>query len=115
MDKAWCNDNGGKWSPGKDNPETATACKLWSKAAECSCALRRNSATDEVLASVDVEPDGDNADEQTLFDWDVVGSWVNDEHVVEIVVDDDCVLLLGQHEHKLGNPWEKRINQSKNS
>lgn len=66
-----------------------------------------------------MEPDGESADEQTLFDCDVVvGSCVNDEHVVEIVVD-EVDLLLGQHEHKLGKPSNNNrrkkssINQKK--
>lgn len=104
FDKAWCKDKGGKWSPGKDRPETATAWRLWRRAAECSCALRLNSATDDDLASVEVEPVGDSADEQTVLDCDVAGSCVIDEQDVEIVADEDCDLLLGQHEHKLGKP-----------
>ena len=51
--KAWCREIGGKWMGNpvcKDNP--ATACRLWSNAAECSWAFLLNSATEVVLASV---------------------------------------------------------------
>lgn len=85
-----------KWSGGKnagnENPAAAAACNDCKSAAECSCALRRNSATDVVRGSF--ADDGDtltfvNADER-----------LNDDEIDDVVDE----LIVGQHEHKPGNP-----------
>lgn len=79
---AECNDNGGKCSEGNENPAAAAACKDCSRAAECSCALRRNSATELDRGSEEfplLPPVGDKEDA------DEVGT------------------LMGQHEHRPGN------------
>lgn len=47
----WWNERGGKWRPGKAKPAAAAACKDCNKAAECSWALRLNSATEEERGS----------------------------------------------------------------
>ena len=104
LDKAWCNESGGKCSPGNDKPETATAWRLWSSAAECSCALRRNSATDEVRGSDEEEFEVQRDTGLKLFDWAVIDSLEIVEHVVAVDDDDVCDLVIGQHEHKLGKP-----------
>lgn len=73
-------DNGEKCNAGNEKPAAAAACNDCSSAAECSCALRRSSATELERGSVvaDVGDSDDDAD-------DVVGG------------------LMGQHEHKPGN------------
>lgn len=82
--------NGGK-NAGNENPAAAAACNDCSRAAECSCALRRNSATDVVRGSLADDVDTFvNADERFAL---------NDE--IDDVVDD---VIVGQHEHKPGNP-----------
>lgn len=47
----WWNDSGGRWRPGNAKPAAAAACKDCNKAAECSWALRRNSATEDERGS----------------------------------------------------------------
>lgn len=86
--------NGGK-NAGNEKPAAAAACNDCNRAAECSCALRRNSATDVVRGSLadDVETFV-NADERFAL---------NDE--IDDVVDD---VIVGQHEHKPGNPAQNQ-------
>lgn len=110
--KAWCKERGGKCSPGNDNPETATACRLWRSAAECSCALRLNSATDDVLGSDDDELDV-HKEPGLRLDWAVIGSLDILAHVVTVDVDDVGVLVIGQHEHKPGKPSKRKMRKMK--
>lgn len=49
--RAEWSDSGGRWNPGKASPAAAAACSECSRAAECSCALRRSSATEEERGS----------------------------------------------------------------
>lgn len=87
--------NGGK-KAGNENPAAAAACSDCSKAAECSCALRRSSATDVVRGSLADDVDTFvSADERLAL---------NDE--IDDVVDD---VIVGQHEHKPGNPKSQNI------
>jgi hypothetical protein len=87
---AECNDNGGKCKPGKCRPAAAAACSECNNAAECSCALRRNSAT---------ELDRGSHSE----DDDVVEV---DEH--DVVVDED---LAGQHEQSPEKAAKKKMRK----
>lgn len=86
--------NGGK-NAGNENPAAAAACNDCRRAAECSWALRRNSATDVVRGSL-VDDDAVetltfvNADERVALREEI------DDAVVDVIV--------GQHEHKPGNP-----------
>lgn len=109
--KAWCSDSGGKCSPGNDKPAAAAACNECNKAAECSCALRRNSATDDDRASVEVKELNveDMAAETAVtvfkaFDCDIIGSERIDEQVVDVEEPEVVSGFIGQHEHKPGNP-----------
>lgn len=87
-------DNGEKCNAGNEKPAAAAACNDCSNAAECSWALRRNSATELDRGSVlaDVGDSDDDAD-------DVVGA------------------LIGQQEHKPGkakhNKNQKLIKEKK--
>jgi len=73
-----CSDNGEKCNAGNENPAAAAACNDCKSAAECSCALRRSSATELDRGSVvaDVGDSDEDAEE--------VGG------------------LIGQQEHKPG-------------
>lgn len=84
--------SGGK-NAGNENPAAAAACNDCKSAAECSCALRRNSATDVVRGSF--------ADDDDPVAFVIVGERfaLNDE--IDDVVDD---VIVGQQEHKPGNP-----------
>lgn len=84
--------NGGK-NAGNENPAAAAACNDCKSAAECSWALRRNSATDVVRGSF--------ADDVDTLTFVIAGERfaLNDE--IDDVVDD---VIVGQHEHKPGNP-----------
>lgn len=74
-----CKDSGGKCNAGNENPAAAAACRDCNRAAECSCALRRNSATELDRGSDVLVGDSDEPD-----DADVVGGF------------------MGQHEHRPG-------------
>lgn len=80
--------NGGK-NAGNEKPAAAAACNDCKRAAECSCALRRSSATDVVRGSF--------ADDVDVIDGERFA--LND--AIDDVVDD---VIVGQHEHKPGNP-----------
>lgn len=84
--------NGGK-NAGNENPAAAAACSDCKSAAECSWALRRNSATDVVRGSF-----ADDVGTQTFANADERFA-LNDE--IDDVDDD---VIVGQHEHKPGNP-----------
>lgn len=87
--------SGGR-NAGNENPAAAAACSDWRSAAECSWALRRNSATDVVRGSFAVDADTlVTADERFAL---------NDE--IDDAVDD---VIVGQHEHKPGNPERNHI------
>lgn len=81
--------SGGK-NAGNENPAAAAACNDCKRAAECSCALRRSSATDVVRGSFD-------DDVVTLAFGERFA--LNDE-IADVVAD----VIVGQHEHKPGNP-----------
>lgn len=91
---ALCKVSGGKLNAGNEKPAAAAACNDCNKAAECSCALRRNSATDVVRGSL-----ADAVDTLLAFVIVVARLAVNDE--IDDVADD---VIVGQHEHKPGNP-----------
>lgn len=94
---ALCNVSGGKLNAGNENPAAAAACNDCKSAAECSWALRRNSATDVVRGSlIDAV--------ETAFVIAVERLAVNDE--IDAVADD---VMVGQHEHKPGNPIESDL------
>lgn len=80
--------SGGK-NAGKEKPAAAAACNDCNRAAECSCALRRSSATDVDRGSF--------ADDVVTLAGERFA--LNDE--IDDVVDD---VIVGQHEHKPGNP-----------
>lgn len=84
--------SGGK-NAGNEKPAAAAACSDCSRAAECSCALRRSSATDVVRGSF--------ADDVLTLTFVRAGERfaLNDE--IDDVVDE---VIVGQHEHKPGNP-----------
>lgn len=97
--------SGGK-NAGNENPAAAAAWSDCKSAAECSCALRRSSATDVVRGSF--------ADDDVVTPAELVIIGERFEHNDEIddVVDD---VIVGQHEHKPGNPeGRKRRNEIKN-
>lgn len=57
-----------------------------------------------------------NDPEVSSLDWEVVGSFESDEQVVKVAEEDDWVLLMGQHEHKLGKPlniYTKKLSSIK--
>lgn len=78
--RALCKESGGKCSAGNENPAAAAACSDCNRAAECSCAFRRNSATELDLGS------------------DVLLELVGDRDDA-----DDVGGFIGQHEHNPGN------------
>lgn len=100
MLSALCNVNGGKLNAGNEKPAAAAACNDCNKAAECSWALRLNSATDVVRGSPT-----DAVDTLPAFDIAVERLALNDE--IDDVADD---VIVGQHEHKPGNPNESDLN-----
>lgn len=84
---------------GKEKPAAAAACNDCNNAAECSCALRRSSATDVVRGSCDAVDKllaAFNADERLAL---------NDE------IDDAVVDVIGQHEHNPGNPVNREYGK----
>lgn len=85
--------SGGK-NAGNENPAAAAACNDCKRAAECSWALRRNSATDVVRGSF--------ADDVVTLAGERFA--LNDD--IDDVVDD---VIVGQHEHKPGNPEYNHI------
>lgn len=91
--RALCKLSGGKLNAGNEKPAAAAACNDCNNAAECSCALRRNSATDVVRGSCD-----DTVDTLFAFVIAVERLALNDE------IDDAADDVIGQHEHKPGNP-----------
>lgn len=91
---ALCNVSGGKLNAGNEKPAAAAACNDCNSAAECSWALRRNSATDVVRGSLTDDADG------MVFAIDVARFPLID------AVDD---VIVGQHEHRPGNPGESEI------
>lgn len=97
---ALCKLSGGKLNAGNEKPAAAAACNDCNNAAECSCALRRSSATDVVRGSFDAPVDIQlavfNADERLAL---------NDE--IDDAVDDE----IGQHEHKPGNPVNREYGK----
>lgn len=97
---AECSERGGKCSPGNASPAAAAACNDCKSAAECSCALRLNSATelergsDVKLLIVDVADVDDDDDDD------------------DVAVDDTGGKVggfMGQHEHNPGNPTNYKI------
>lgn len=109
MVKALCSDNGGKLKAGNENPAAAATCNDCNNAAECSCALRRSSATDVVRGSLPdvVVPDNDVTGDELDDTADDVPPVLaderldaNDEMVAAAAADD---VIVGQHEHKPGN------------
>lgn len=100
---ALCNVSGGKLNAGNENPAAAAACKDCISAAECSWALRRNSATDVVRGSFD-----DDVDTLLAFVIVVERLAVNDG--IDDVADD---VIVGQHEHNPGNPEQNRYAKIK--
>lgn len=109
---ALCRLSGGKLNAGNENPAAAAACSECNNAAECSWALRRNSATDVVRGSVDDEDDGEpdavaNGGDKfvEMLDEELVRFVDNDE------IDDatvEAVVMVGQHEHKPGKAKGKK-------
>lgn len=87
--RAWLKLSGGK-NAGNENPAAAAACNDCKRAAECSCALRRSSATDVVRGS---------------FDDDVLTLVFGERFALNDEIDDVVAeVIVGQHEHKPGNP-----------
>lgn len=93
---ALCNVSGGKLNAGNEKPAAAAACNDCISAAECSWALRRNSATDVVRGSLT-----DDADEMEPVFVIVVARFPFIDAVDDVIV--------GQHEHRPGNPAESEI------
>lgn len=93
---ALCNVSGGKLNAGNEKPAAAAACNDCNSAAECSWALRRNSATDVVRGSLT-----DDADEMVPVFAIVVARFPLIDAVDDVIV--------GQHEHRPGNPGESEI------
>lgn len=85
--------SGGK-KAGNENPAAAAACNDCKSAAECSWALRRNSATDVVRGSF--------ADDVVMpAALVIIGERFVHNDAIDDVVDD---VIVGQHEHNPGNP-----------
>lgn len=84
---------GGK-KAGNENPAAAAACSDCRSAAECSWALRRSSATDVVRGSF-------ADDVVTPAALVIIGERFVHNDEIDDVVDD---VIVGQHEHKPGNP-----------
>lgn len=105
---ALCRLSGGKLNAGNEKPAAAAACSDCNKAAECSWALRRNSATDVVRGSDDDgDPDvvangGDRFDVMPVDE--VVRFEANDE--IDAAADADDV-IVGQQEQRPGKASEK--------
>lgn len=100
MLSALCKLSGGKLNAGNEKPAAAAACKLCNKAAECSCALRRSSATEVVRGSL-----GDVHDVAAF----VIVDRLDVADVERLALSDDEIdaaddVIVGQHEHKPGNP-----------
>lgn len=100
---ALCRLNGGKLNAGNEKPAAAAACSDCNNAAECSWALRRNSATDVVRGSDD---DGDPEAEtnggdrfDVMPDEEVVRFEAKEE--IDATADADDV-IVGQQEHRPG-------------
>lgn len=89
---ALCKLSGGKLNAGNWKPAAAAACNECNKAAECSWALRRSSATDVVRGSFD--PDGDTL----LVVFNAERLALSDE------IDEAAVDVIGQHEHNPAKP-----------
>lgn len=90
---------------GNENPAAAAACNDCNNAAECSCAFRRNSATDVVRGSDADDDKVDRGDEpEAVVNASVILAdaldIVNDEIAEAVDVVDANV---GQHVHKPGN------------
>lgn len=113
---ALCRLSGGKLNAGNENPAAAAACSECNNAAECSWALRRNSATDVVRGSVDDDDDGEpeavaNGGDKfvEMLDEELVRFVDNDE----IDATAEAVVMVGQQEHKPGKANEKKKRREK--
>lgn len=111
---ALCRLSGGKLNAGNENPAAAAACSECNNAAECSWALRRNSATDVVRGSVDDDEDGEpdavaNGGDKfaEMLEEELVRFVDNDE----IDATAEAVVMVGQQEHKPGKANEKKIGE----
>lgn len=109
---ALCRLSGGKLKAGNENPAAAAACNECNNAAECSWALRRNSATDVVRGSF-VDDDDDGEPEAVINGGDKFEEMPDDEVVrfadneeIDATADADDV-IVGQQEHKPGKAEAK--------
>lgn len=92
---------------GNENPAAAAACSECNNAAECSWALRRNSATDVVRGSV--VDDDDDGDPEAVADGGDKFDEMPDEELVRFVDNEEIDataeaddVIVGQHEHRPG-------------
>lgn len=97
-DRAPLKFNGGNENAGNENPAAAAACSDCKSAAECSWAFRRNSATDVVRGSF-------ADDVVTPAALVIIGERFVHNDEIDDVVDD---VIVGQHEHRPGNPTQKK-------
>lgn len=109
---AVCRLNGGKLNAGNEKPAAAAACNDWNNAAECSWALRRNSATDVVRGSVvDDDDDGDpddvanGGDKFVEMPDDELVRFVDNEEIDATAEADE--VIVGQQEHRPGKANKK--------
>lgn len=98
--RAVCSDSGGRWNPGNAKPAAAAACSECRRAAECSWAFRRSSATEDERGS------DDPRDELLVEVVPVLQiEWAREVHVGEdVAVEEPLVMgdFAGQHEHRPG-------------